>query len=217
MKKKILLLAALFPLLLTSCSSKNKNAIVVAQSLDNDYVVSINTDQLIDMMDAKLSFVLYFYSSVCSHCIEVSAYFERYYNDNPLSFYRYDLHENGSTYEKLVEYDPAFFPENNYTPRVFIFKNGYRTDEVANQKLISYSYFKGAIDSFTIKKDNLYTTTDELRYNSFMSSHPDAVSIFYNSKTKDNVDKYLEIYNMETIEKPTIVVDLAFYQIIESN
>ena len=215
MKKKIISLAILFPLLLSSCSNKNKNAIVVAESLDSYYCVDINSSGLIDLMEAKFSFVLYFYSSVCSHCTEVSAYFERYYGDNPFSFYRYDLYRNTATYQQLIDYDRDFFPESNYTPRVFIFKNGYRVDEIANQKLISYSYFKGAVDSFTIKKENLYTTTEQPLYERFMNHHPDAESVFYNSHTKENIDKYLEVYNAETLEKPTIVVDLANYCVPE--
>ena len=211
MKKKIISLAILFPLLLSSCSNKNKNAIVVAESIDNDYATSIGTANLISMMDSKMSFLLFFYSSVCSHCVEVNAYFERYYGDNHIQMYRYDLYENSSTYPELTEYDKDFFPESNYTPRVFIFKNGYRVDEVANQKLINYSYFKGAISSFTIKKNNFYTTRDQHRYESFMSEHPDAETVFYNSYTKENIDKYLEVYNAETLEKPTIVVDLEMY------
>ena len=213
MKVQRLLLISVIPLLLSSCS-KNQNAIEMINNgdlLKDNPTLFVDTDEarIIGMMESKLSFMLYEYSTACSHCNTSSENFEAYLKKNPYTIYRYNVYLSDD-YDLLTEYDSKAFPEDAYTPRVLIIKNGKFVDEVAPSKLSKTSFFNSAINAFTKKSDYLYSTTTLEGYKKIIEIDNDFGVIIYNSLTQEGLDKYFIAYDNKNFDEITILVDEAY-------
>ena len=213
MKAKKYILFSIIPLLLSSCA-KNKNAIEMINNgniLVNDGAYFIDTDEerIIGMMECGLSFMLYQYSTACSHCQDSTKNFEKYLQKNTYTIYRYNVYMS-ENYNLLNEYDAKSFPLEIITPRVLIIKKGRVIDEVASSKLTESSLFPSAINAFSRKSDYLYTTTTLDGYQEIIKIDNDFGVLIYNSLTKEGLDKYFIAYDNKDFDEITILIDEAF-------
>ena len=213
MKTKRFLILAIVPLVLTSCA-KNKNAIEMINNGDllvDNPSLFIDTDEerIIGMMESKLSFMLYSYSTACSHCEESSKNFVKYLEKYPYTIYRYNVYMSDN-YRLLYEYDAKAFPEIAATPRVLIIKEGKMVDEVAPSKLTQSSLFNSGINAFTKKSEYLYNTTTLDGYKKIIEIDNDFGVIIYNSLTQTGLDKYFIAYDNKDFDEITILVDEAY-------
>ena len=213
MKKKGLSIIGIIPLLLCSCI-KNKNAIVIINNgnllAENaPLFIDIDEERIIGMMESRLSFILYEYSTACSHCNDSSANFEKYLSKYQYVIYRYNGYMS-SNYQLLYEYDEETFPLAYSTPRVLIVSRGKAIDEVASSKLVNSNLFNSAINAFTKESKYLYTTTTLDGFNELIKLDREFGVFLYDSLNQINTDKYLEIYNNKDFDEKTILIDEAF-------
>ena len=210
MKSKRIALLGIVPLLLTGCA-KNKHAIVIVNNADllvgsNPIFIDTDENRIIGLMESEISFILYEYSTACSHCEESTKNFENYLKKYQYCIYRYNAYMSPD-YHLLNEYNEEVFPVNFITPRVLIVNHGKAVDDVASSKLTNSTLFNSAINAFTKENNYLYSVNT---LEGFKKLGNDFDMLVYNSLTKHNVDKYNEIYSDKDYKKKTVLIDEAF-------
>lgn len=215
--RKSLLLLLVTPLLLTSCS-KNSHAIkamtnfdLVAELEDRtttlNYYVDVTADQYINLAKGKASFIFFVYSPGCSSCQNVKEHFGKYLKVRNYLIYSYDITRLDS--QKLTEYDPVTFPTTMTVPKILIVKDGVVRDSVNEGKFSNYSFFKGAIDSFTYAPKLSFAITS-LGINKFQEVYPNGEIVSYHSENQEETETiYNNYYNAKTLEKDYLLVDLS--------
>ena len=213
MKKNGLILLGIVPLLLASCA-KNKNAILMINNGDllcEDGSLFIDTDEerIVGMMKSNLSFILYEYSTGCSHCNDSSKNFEQYFKKYQYTIYRYNTYM-GDNYQLLNNYDSKAFPLEYGVPRVIIVSHGRYVDEVASSKLVKSNLFNSGINAFTRENKYLYSTTTIDGFNKLKEKDKEFNLLIYDSLHQVNIDKYHLVYDNKDFDEYTILVDEAF-------
>lgn len=213
MKKKLTLLF-MVPLLLTSCG-KSKNAIKVFSNgellVDSTTYIDINEDNIIDMMKSEMSFILYQYSSTCSHCEKSSKNFEGYFKKYHTSIYRYEI-KDYSSYMKLNQYDDYTFSLTIITPRVMVINKGLLVDEVNSSKLIEGSLFNSAINSFVNLDENIFNVQSKKAYDYLHNLYSDINDVIYNPSNGKGMDEYQLLYNKEDNDQKYILINETIAQ-----
>ena len=210
-----LILLTITPLLLTSCA-KNAHAIFMPYSIEvmmykddvtkyPDYLfMNLDAQNVIDLCESEATFMLYIHSKDCSACADTDNNWQRYLKGNSLTIYGYHF---GEDYTKLTSYNPGAFPELFSTPRLLVVSKGVVVDEVNQSKLANtYTFFKGAVDSFS-KKINIYTayTTEAITY--FNNNFPDGEVITFDSQNHDESKVIYRTYFNKDITKTYLFVD----------
>ena len=213
MKKKGLIILGIIPLLLTSCM-KNKNAIRIVNNgnlltEDKAYFIDIDEERIIGLMNNKMSFILYEYSTGCSYCNDSTSNFEKYLNKYPYAIYRYNAYM-GKNYQLLNDYDSSAFPLEYSVPSVMIISKGRFVDKVASSKLVNSRLFNSGINAFTKESKYLYTATTVNGYNKIIEKYDDYDVVIYDSLHDENIEQYNLAYDNNNLDKCTILIDEAF-------
>lgn len=213
MKRFLKGIIVILPLLLTSCK-KNKDAIDVFYNGDivpNNYQMSfyeVNVNNIINLMDNNFSFVLYQYSTACSHCETSTFNFEKFFKNYPYTIYRYNAYLDDN-YRLLTAYDEVAFPSTIITPRVLVFKNGKYVNQVNSTKLVESRLFNNSVNAFIKNRDGIYQITTLDSYLYFYQKNNNIKTYLYDSSSNQN-ESYFDIYNDKNYKEMTLLIDKVF-------
>lgn len=214
MKKLLLFSILICPLALTSCGTNDSirqitNYELTANEGLQAEITNLTTTELINFLDAKLNFPLYFYSKNCGSCATVSGFVTTYISDHDAVIYGYDYGSNMSDYHLLNEYDPELFPNRVVTPRMLIIKNGMLSVEINSSKYGSHHIFAKTVSHF-VGKSSLYTLNKFETFNTFKNNFDSYFAFAYSSKNKDSlrlISQFLYEHSASYYD-PTLLLDI---------
>lgn len=209
MKKSTLFILPIALFTITGCS--NNDTIVMIHNYDEQNQTGIDVDaiDLMEMLDGKMSFVLYTYSESCVHCTTVSEHFADYIEESGLLMYRfYPMDVN---YQSLIEKYPSIFPQYRTTPKVQIIKDGNLLVEINVSRLYEYNLFSQSMNQFVVES-NYYTLSKSESFQRFDNNFNDFLIFFYRSNSRDSVLNFSQnIYNvLSSCQLPSLFVDIDY-------
>ena len=110
-------------LLVCGCSKKNEEKIIIESTYKIKESISINNNELVDMINDELDFILFCYTDTCTSCSSFeSNILNKYIKDNQANIYKIDKNEIKGAFKTTKKYQ--------VNPRIIVFNDGDISSQV---------------------------------------------------------------------------------------
>lgn len=187
------------------------------EALLEDFVIEVDAEQTLALVDSRESFLLYIGNSSCSSCVAFKPALIEYIDKSKATVYHFDNLLNAMDYELLPEQYPDYFTADYaVTPSLYFFENGLMTARrYGSSRMMEYATLKPIMDGYM--KVSTVENTRDVEGLSFIKN-TDGFVFFYDRTVSLEKACFVDTIYPEVSTSSTVltVADLDFMALNET-
>lgn len=179
-----------------------------------DYVIDIDAEQTLDLIESGEHFVLYIGNSSCSSCLAFKPSLIEYIDKSRATVFHFDNLVFSNQYSLLpTNYPDYFTAEYPPTPSLYFFKDGLMTARRdGSTRMMTYNTFKPIMDGYMRVSKAKFS-----RYQNTLASTKDASGLLFFYDRTNAVENlaFVDIIYPKTMQSSSVlmIADLYFMAI----